>query len=458
MRRKSDLPLSPEFQVSDDTVTTMTTRPISKLRPIPRRHFLKGAGVALALPMLDCMRSTKALERSEQPRRMLVVLNNLGVLPKLFFPESSGRDYSLSPYLEELKDFRDQFTVFSGLSHPGVVGGHSTENCFLTAAKGPTRSGFRNQISLDQFAAEAMGQQTRFSTLNLGVNIEKGRRSLAWTRDGSLLPPEESPAELFKKMFAQGNKRQVEQRLRELRLQGSILDAVSEETHQLNRNLGVEDQARVDQYLNAVRELERRLHSAGQWEKRKRPDPNREPPKDILDSSQFFEKFALMLTMAQLAFETDSTRIVTLMLDGYETGVFQIDENTKSMNGYHNLSHHGQVAKKLTQLEAVDRRQMRQIKTLLENLSAEKAGSQNLLDHTMVLYGSNMGDANTHDTTNLPILLAGGGFHHGQHLNFDRDDNAPLSNLFCSMLHRMGVESESFGSSNGTLKGLDQRG
>ena len=196
----------------------MKGRYIQRSRTIRRREFLRGAGVALALPLLECMRPAFAREqRSSTPHRMLVISNNLGVLPKPFFPESSGPDYELSPYLEELKSFREDFTVFSGLSHPGVVGGHSTENCFLTAAKGPTRSGFRNQISLDQFAAESLGQQTRFATLNLGVNIEKAKRSLAWTRDGSLLPPEDSPSALFTKMFAQGSQQEVEQRLHELR-------------------------------------------------------------------------------------------------------------------------------------------------------------------------------------------------------------------------------------------------
>ena len=159
--------------------------------------------------------------------------------------------------------------------------------------------------------------------------------------------------------------------------------------------------------------------------------------------------------MARLALETDSTRIVTLMLDAYETGVFQIDENTKSMNGYHNLSHHGQVPKKVSQLETVDRRQMSLLRNLLKNLSKTFEGSRHLLDSTMILYGSNMGDANTHDNTNLPIFLAGGGFRHGQHLAFDRNGNTPLSNLFLSMLHRMGVETDAFGSSSGTLNGLE---
>ena len=392
---------------------------------------------------------------AQAPKRMLVVSNNLGVLPQPFFPAESGPDYELSPYLGELKDLRGDFTVFSGLSHPDVVGGHSTENCFLTAARGPTRSGFRNQISLDQFAAEALGQQTRFATLNLGVNIVKAKRSLSWTRDGALLPAEDSPAALFRKMFVQGDRQEVEHRLNELRLRGSILDAVTAETRHFSKTIGRDDRDRLDQYLNSVRELEHRLHIAGEWETRPKPAIDHEPPRDILDDAQFFDKFELMLSMAQLALETDSTRMVTLMVDAFETGVFQIDDETKSINAYHNLSHHGQVPEKVKQLETVDRRQMGLLRTLLKNLSSASDGSQRMLDSTMVLYGSNMGDSNTHDNTNLPILLAGGGFRHGRHLAFDHDNNTPLSNLFLTLLHQLGVEADSFGSSTGTLTGLE---
>ena len=156
---------------------------------LPRRTLLRGMGVSLSLPLLECMMPVFARAATVQPpRRMLIIANNLGVLPKPFFPTASGRDYELSPYLSALSDFRNDFTVFSGLSHPGVTGGHSTDNCFLTAARGAFKSGFRNQISLDQFAAEKLGQVTRFPSLNLGVNVDKGNRSLSWTRDGVLLP------------------------------------------------------------------------------------------------------------------------------------------------------------------------------------------------------------------------------------------------------------------------------
>lgn len=410
----------------------------------------------LALPLLE--RTCKAdPETADGPaaRRMLLVSNNLGVLPQHFFPGTAGRNYEPSLYLRQLQDFRDSFTVFSGLSHPAVEGGHSTENCFLTAAKHPTSSGFRNSISLDRFAAEQLGQQTRFDTLNLGVNIDKANRSLSWTRDGVLLPAEDSAAKLFRKMFVQGTKTETENRLHQLRRRGSILDAVSESTGQLNSLLGRNDRVRLDQYFTSIRELEERLYTAGEWEKRPRPETQQPEPQDITDRSLFFDKFDQMLSVATLALQSDSSRIITLMVDAFATPVFTLSEEEKSVTGYHNLSHHGMRENHIAQLKQADLRQMLLLRKLLTSLSELTDEKGSLLDSTMVLYGSNMGDANTHDNTNLPVLLAGGGFQHGQHLTFDRNFNTPLSKVFVSMLQQMGIETDTFASGNGTLKGLE---
>jgi hypothetical protein len=386
---------------------------------------------------------------------MLLISNNLGVLPKLFFPRGEGLGYEASPYLQELSEYRQNFTVFSGLSHPGVVGGHSTENCFLTAARGPTKSGFRNQISLDQFAAEKIGQVTRFASLNFGVNIDRANRSLSWTRDGVLLPAEDSAVAVFRRMFLQGDHKEVARQLHRLEERGSILDTLLEQTERFSRSLGQGDRDRLEQYFTSVREVEERLVTAKEWEMRPKPAPTQAEPPEVKDKKLFFQKFELLLAMAQLAFESDSTRIVTLMVDAFATPVFQLHENQSTTDGYHNLSHHGQAEQKVKQLEDADIQQMKLLKKLLAGLSAKREEGAWLLDRTMVLYGSNMGDANTHDNSNLPILLAGGGFKHGRHLSFNRESNAPLSNLFVSMLQRFGAEVNSFGSSTGTLSGLE---
>ena len=424
-------------------------------KPLSRRRFLRGAGVTLALPFLEYLQPvfSRAVQ-AKAPQRLLIISNNLGFLPKPFFPKATGRDYELSPTLAPLAEVRNEFTLFSGLSHPDVNGGHSAENCFLTAARGPTKSGFRNQISLDQYIAEKLGQQTRYPTLNLGVNIDKANRSLSWTRDGVLLPAEDSAPALFRRMFVQGDPAAVKKQLQQLDERGSILDTLLDQTKRLSRDLGSTDRARLDQYLTSVREVEERLLTAREWELKPKTVATQPEPKDIQDKKLIFEKLDLMLSMAQLAFESDSTRIVTLMVDAFATPAFHLPGADNTTEGYHGLSHHGQAEEKVRQLAEADLEQMRLFKKLIQTLASKREDDARLLDRTMVLFGSNMGDANTHDNTNLPILLAGGGFKHGQHLAFKRDTNLPLSNLFVSLLHRLGVDSDQFGSSTGTVTGL----
>lgn len=426
--------------------------------PLPRRRFLRGIGVSLGIPVLECM--TPIFSRGAEPpspKRMLLISNNLGILPNHFFPKNKGPAYTLSPYLKELAAFRSDFTVCSGLSHPAVTGGHSTENCFLTAAPDPTRSGFRNTISLDQTAAGVLGHHTRFPTLNLGVNIDKANRSLSWTRDGVLLPAEDSPAALFRKMFLQGDAKQIALTLKRLQDRRSVLDVLGEDMRGFQRGLAAPDRSRLDQYLTSVRELEQRLTISGEWEQKPKTVTAAPEPKDLADKAKFFPKIQLMLDMTRLAFESDSTRIITLMVDGFATPVFELDDQQRTRDGYHNLSHHGQSKEKLAELERVDIQQMRHLRDLIASLaSTPTSDASRLLDHTMVLYGSNLGDANVHNCTNLPVLLAGGGFKHGQHLAFDTTHNKPLCNLFVSMLQNMGIPTTTFGSGSGTLTGLER--
>lgn len=423
---------------------------------LPRRTFLRGLGVTLALPALECMTPALATKSTPAtPQRMLIIANNLGLLAPNFFPVGQGREYALSPYLATLSDFREDFTVFSGLSHPGVSGAHSTDNCFLTAARGAFSASFRNSISLDQFAASRLPQETRFSTLNLGVNIRKAVRSLSWTRDGVLLPAEDNATRLYGKLFLQGDAKATQRQLQRLDNRGSILDTLLTETRRLRGRISQSDQARLDQYLTSIREVEERLRAARDWELRPKPKPVQPAPEPINDNKRFFEKFDLMLAMAQLAFETDSTRIITLMVDAFRTPVFQLGDQETTTEPYHSLSHHGQNPEKLRQLEAADRQHMVALRKLLSALAQKPEGGQRLLDHTMVLYGSNLGDANIHDTSNLPILLAGGGFQHGQHLAFSSETNTPLCNLYVNMLQQFGVQVDAFASSTGTLTGLN---
>jgi hypothetical protein len=430
-------------------------------RGISRRCFLRGAGIALSLPLLEAMvpAFTSAAEQTgivpgAKPRRMLAICNNLGLLPDQFFPKNAGRDYTLSPYLELLKEHRKDLTVFSGVSHPDVDGGHPADNCFLTAAPHPGRGGFRNSISLDQFMAERIGHLTRFPSLNLGVNVEQGQRSLSWTSSGVLIPCEEKAADVFRRMFIQGSKDEMDNQVRRLELGKSILDVVADQAQALQRNVGSRDRERLDQYFTSVRELERRMAMSREWEHKPKPQVRAPVPLDPASPREYMEKVKLMYDMARLAFETDSTRLVALLLDSVNSPAIEI-EGVKITDGYHNLSHHGRSETKLAQLKAIDEWHMKLLANLFSELKGVRENDDTLLDRTMILYGTNLGNANTHVTTNLPTLFAGGGFKHGQHLAFDQDRNYPLPNLFVSMLQRMGLETNKFASATGPMRGLD---
>lgn len=424
-------------------------------RAVPRRQFLRGAGVAVALPLFDAMRPAFAREAANTPpRRMLAVCNNLGLLPDQFFPTEAGSGYKPSPYLEVLRDHRDRFTVFSGVSHPEVDGSHSTDVCFLTAAPHPANGGFRNTVSLDQYAANRVGHLTRFPSLTLGVNVAPGRRSLSWTGSGAMIPCEGKPSEVFRRLFLRGTPAEIEAQVRRLALGRSVMDAVADQAAGLQRGLGPQDRDRLDQYVTGVRDLEKRLGKAGEWERTPKPAVAAAPPQDPATPAEYMDKVRLMYDLARLAFETDSTRLVTLLLDSLSSPAIQVG-GAEITDGYHSLSHHGRSPRKLAQLEAIDREHLRLLGGLIGRLAAAKEGGDPLLDRTMVLYGSNLGNANTHATTNLPVILAGGGFRHGRHLAFDRAKNHPLPRLFVSMLQRLGLETDRFASAVGTMPGLD---
>jgi uncharacterized protein DUF1552 len=382
---------------------------------------------------------------------MFGICNNLGLLPGSFFPSGAGREYAASPYLETLKEHRNDFTVFSGVSHPNVDGGHPSDVSFFTAAPHPASSSFRNSISLDQHIAEQIGVQTRFPSLTLAVN---GNRSLSCTGTGVAIPPEQSASSVFRQLFLQGTPQEVAAKIRDLDTGQSILDAVARQAKLLQRDVSGEDRSRLDQYFTSVRDLEHRLQTSRGWENKPKPVVNVPEPVDPSSPAQYMEKVKLMYDLAKLAFENDSTRAITLMLNSVATPVLQIQGATIT-DGYHNLSHHGKAEAKLAQLRTIDHWHMKLLAGLFGDLKSVREGGVPLLDRTMILYGSNLGDANAHSTNNLPILFAGGGFKHGQHLAFDSQQNYPLPNLFVSMLQRMGLEENSFASSTGTMRGLD---
>jgi len=429
-------------------------------RSLDRRSFLRGVGVSLALPLLDSMapafgqspKSSSPLEPGAKPRRMFGICNNLGLLGDQFFPTGQGRDYVPSPYLKLLQEHRQDFSVFTGVSHPNVDGGHPADICFLTAAPHPGSGTFRNTISLDQYIAKQIGILTRFPSVTLAVNNRT--RSLSWTRTGVAIPPEDKAAEVFKEIFLQGSPKQIDAQIQKLETGQSILDTISGQAKALQASVGQCDRDRLDQYFTSVRDLEHRLQASKGWERRPKPVVTAPMPVDPVNRAAYMDKVKVMYDLARLAFQTDSTRCVTLMLEGTSAPVLEIP-NEHITESYHNLTHHGHSEAKLSELRIIDEWHLKLLNGLIADLKSVKEGDETLLDRTIVLYGSNFGDANAHTSFNLPVILAGGGFRHGQNLAFDRMTNYPLPNLFVSMLQRMGLETDHFASSTGTMRGLE---
>lgn len=412
--------------------------------PISRRDFLRGTGVALALPFLDAMwpqRAGAAASATTAPKRMVAICTSLGIYGPALFPKETGREYASTPYLDLIKDHRNDFTVFSGLSHPDQAGadGHSSEMTWLTSARHPGLGGFRNTISVDQFVAEKIGVETRYPSLSLGTSYT----SQSHTRSGVMIPAEAMPSKVFAKLFIDGQAWEVEQQMRKLREGHSIMDAVNEEAKRFSARVGAADRDKLDEYFTSVREMEERLVKTEEWAKKPKPKVDAQPPQDIKEEADLIGRMQLIFELVPLALQTDSTRLITILVQG-RGDVPPI--NGVSMD-HHNLSHHGQDPEKIKQLELIETAQMGALNKLFTALKQKTEGGAPLLDNTMVLYGSNLGNANSHDWHNLPVLLAGGGFRHGQHLAFDAKDNTPLSNLFVQMLQKMNVETDHFGTS-----------
>ncbi len=421
-----------------------------------RRTFIRTTGVSLALPWLnvfadDTTKGASVVSSDKQPpRRMICICAPLGLHPDNFFPTQSGKDYALSPYLEILKDYRDEFTVVSGLAHAGMGSSfaHQASASFLTGAPGAGRPGFRNTISLDQFAADHIGTQTRFPSLALSG---EGSGGLSWTRSGALIAADNSPSRVFARLFLEGKPEDVQMQIRRLEDGRSILDDVSEQAKSLSSDLGSEDRDKLDEYLSSVRALEQRMVIDESWAKKPKPKVNVEPPKDIPNAADLIGRTRLLFDLSHLAIQTDSTRLITIMLAGSS---FAPPIEGVSL-GHHDLSHHGKDPNKLEQLKIVELETMKTVRDLLAKLKQSQEDGNSLLDRTTVFLGSNLGDGSSHSTKNLPVLVAGGGFQHGQHLAFDANNPPPLCNLYVNMLQRLGIETDTFGTSTGTLTGLE---
>jgi hypothetical protein len=415
--------------------------------PISRRTALRASGVALSLPLLDVMNPVFGFERAEQPKRMVLICNALGLYSPSLFPKTSGNDYENTEYLELLKKHRSDFTLFSGLSHPDQNGKdpHDTEMTFLTAAINPGLGGFKNTISVDQVAAMHFGHSTRFPSITLGSNT---RESQSYNSNGVMLPADNRPSRVFAKLFLAGSPEEQRRQRQGLAEGRSILDAVSDQTKSLNKRVSGSDRKQLHEYFAAIRAAEKELDATDAWLDRPKPKVNADVPKDILEPSELLGKIRELMNLIPLMLQTDSTRVVSLMIQA-DHGVPNI---TGVQSGHHPLSHHGQDPARISQLKIIESGILSTFSDFLTQLGQRSAQGTRLLDHTSVLFGSNLGNANAHDPTNLPVILAGGGYKHGRYVAYDKTNNVPLCNLFVNLLNNTGIPTESFGTSTGILE------
>jgi len=412
---------------------------------ISRRTMIRSAGVALALPALECMVPRVSAHDSpeSEPRRMVAINFELSFHPPNLIPDNPGREYKLTQYLQPLADLRNELTIISGTSHPEVDGGHSASVSWLTGAPHPGAANFKNSISIDQFAAKQIGLRTRFASRQLGSGI-------AISANGVKVPGSPYPVHHFNEMFLEGRPGEKAKQIERLREGQSVLDTVLEASKRMQRRVSRRDQQKLDEYFTAVRDAEQSLQKSEQWQNKPKPTIDAKPPSLIQNQAQIKERARQFYDVIHLALQTDSTRLITYVVnDGVHVPVLPgVSQN------YHNLSHHGQDPEKLKQLAIVESEYVKLFGDFLRRLKETKEGDSNLLDRTMVLMGSHMHSGN-HDNRNLPIILAGGGFRHGQYLAFDRDNNYPLANLYVSMLQRLGLEVDQFASSTGTMKDIE---
>ena len=445
---------------------------------LQRRHFLKGLGTALALPMLEAMAPpVKALAEvaaatgaGSAPKRMGFIYVPNGANMADWTPKAVGTDYELPMILEPLREHRNDFSVISGLaldgarSHGDGPGDHARANAaFLTGSHPRKTPGadIKAGVSVDQIAAEQIGRHTRLPSLELGAegnrqagNCDSGyscayQANLSWKTPTTPMPPEINPRAAFDRLFTNGMLGEAEEnRAMRQRYQKSILDFVLDDAKRLQKKLGATDRRKVDEYLTSVRELERRIQ---QTENVTAAFPGYTPPTGVPGGPDGFEQhIRLMYDLLVLAFQTDSTRVATFLV-AYD-GSNRAYRNLGISEGHHELSHHGREERKMQAIAKINHFHMEQFAYFLNKLKSVKEGEGNLLDNCMLVYGSGIGDGDAHNHDNLPVLFAGGGggaFKQGRHVRLKGE--TPLTNLYLSMLDVANVSAERVGDSTGRL-------
>jgi hypothetical protein len=382
---------------------------------------------------------------------MVCIGNEFGMYPGAFWPKKVGPDFETTPLLKPLEKHRKDYTLFSHLDH-GLKGGHFTVHTFLTGVKSTDAKGMpEGGISLDQRAAEFVGSRTRFPSLTIGsASGLHGGCQMSWTRTGTRIPPIPGPRELFRALFVDDDSTTKKKAADRILLQGSILDAVLGDANALKKRLGKDDVQKLDEYFAVVRDVETKLDLDRHWQKIPKPATNMPEPRNQGLSRDLPKIYDLI----SLALQTDSTRVATLEIGGSFAA-----SDLGIRKGYHGLSHHGKLQSNIDTLVQIELYQVEQFSRFVETLRSirQPESDESLLDSTMLLMGSGMGNANSHTNNDLPIILAGGGFRHGEHKSYPvaSRQRVPLCNLFVSLLQRFGIETDSFSTGTSTLTGLE---
>jgi hypothetical protein len=436
-------------------------------KPYSRRQFLRASGITLGLPWLEVFAGTAPSQTP--PKRFCAIYFPYGVsLPGEkhedakwnWFPSKTGRDFQFNESLKSLEPLRSQLSVLSGLHHPLMAGGggHDSGDTFLTGAE--MKNGkLKNSVSLDQVMSKHLGSETRFSSLVLssdgGVGIPTRSNTLSFSEDGQPIPSLNRPAFVFERLFGL-NKDSIEAQRRGFTVTGSHLDLLLDEARSLNAKLGKADQEKLDQYLTSVRQVEQQVQRSADWLDVPKPQVNASGLTLDADDKTPKELIRTMLDLLVLAFQTDSTRFATYQLASMH-GATSIAIKFSQLLGFgnttHALAHDWDKPGGAERLGKWDQWQAENLTYFLTKLAAVKEGNGTLLDNTTVLYGSS--NSNTHNNLNYPLILAGGknsGLKHGEHRRFEK--TVPLSNLYLTLLHRLGIDDKSFADSKGEMTEL----
>jgi len=400
-----------------------------------RRNFLKfGAALPLALQALD-LRAATAPATKVPPKRIIFICNSLGFYEPSFFPTKRG-DISTSPYLKEMAT-REKMTVFENFFHPGMeTSNHDSEKSFLTGASSPEAANFVNTISLDQILAREMGGDTRFPFLSFSI-YDRGW-GCSWNNRGVAIPPMYDERQIFDRLFGEDD---LTAKRRQIENDQHVVQCLYRDMEQLKQQGG--DASKIDSYRTVIAELEEQLKHEEFWLKTKKPEvPN------TLSTDQefaFSTKIGNLFELSKLAFQSDSTRVITLSLD-WIYGAIKVPGAT---GGWHTLSHHGGKADTLAKLNRIEVDIVKHLNQFLSELDGIEEGEGSLLDHTTVVIGSNFGDSSNHTCNNLPTIVAGGGYRHQMHTVLEKP--TPLCNLYLELLHKHNIDARGFGSSTESL-------